>query len=139
MAFPKFGNVLVMAAGLALLVWSVYPPSSLVVDKSCNVVGFRPSVSEALFGRTFWNAQLDAAIEARQWQERLPAMLAKAKRDSEWSVSPIESRMTHLSDPTATEGSEAREKAEAEEQRQRLEAIAWLSSCEASFRARLQE
>ena len=137
MPLPRFVHASLLAAGLGLLVWGVLPPTSLVVDKSCEVAGFQASVSELIFGDRFWEAQIHAAVEARQWQERLPAMLEKAKRESD--VDGIESKMTRLSNREQSADPSTLEKIQAEEQRQRMEEMAWLSSCEAIFRTRLQK
>ena len=131
-------NILLLLGGVAVFLWATLPPQKVAFDRTCEIKGLQAHVSETLHGGRFWRAQLDAAIKARQWQERLPAEMAHWRDGNGDTATPLESKMSRLSSEEPRDAA-AQQEAEAAEQRQRLGEIAWLTTCENAIRARLED
>lgn len=137
MASSRQTNLAFLLGAAAVLYWATLPPHSVAFDRACEIRGMQAHVSAAIHGDSFWQAQAEAAVAARQWQERLPAAVARAKEDLGANASGIEARMTRLSNPDPGSAAE-QEKADAASQRLRLQEIAWLTSCESAMRTRMR-
>jgi hypothetical protein len=131
-------NILLLLGGVAVFMWVTLPPQKIAFDRACEAKGMQAHVSELLHGDSFWEAQLDAAIKARQWQERLPAAMGHWRDDGGDTATALESKMSRLSSDEPRDAA-AQQEAEAAAQRQRLGEIAWLTTCESAIRARLQD
>jgi len=129
-------NLLLLALGIALVYWTTKPDENIAFDRSCNVIGLRATISEAIYGKSFWEIQLASTDEALEWLERAPA--ADLREREGQSRNPVEQRMTRLSDK---QGTTAEEQAAAKEQEQkdRFDQMAWLTSCDAVIRLKLNQ
>ena len=63
MAKSQRWNILLLVLGLFLVYWTTKPDDHIAFDRSCNIVGMRAELSEAIYGDAFWHKQLDAADE----------------------------------------------------------------------------
>lgn len=135
MAKSQLWNVLLLVLGLFLVYWTTKPDDHIAFDRACNVVGMRAQLSEAIYGDAFWRLQLSAADELISWLQRAPAAAQREKDSREHNL--FEERMTRLSDSKAsTPEEQAAEQARL--QKERFDQIAWLTSCDAMIRMRLQ-
>jgi hypothetical protein len=136
MAKSQRWNILLLVLGVFLVYWTTTPDDHIAFDRSCNVVGMRAKLSEAIYGDEFWQLQLASADELLGWLQRAPAAEEHEKDNREHNL--FEERMTRLSDSHASDP-EAQEAEKARLQKERFDQIAWLASCDAAIRVRLHQ
>jgi hypothetical protein len=129
-------NLLLLVLGIFLVYWTTKPDDHIAYDRSCRVVGIRAEISEAIYGGEFWKLQLSSTDELLGWLQRAPAAEEHEKDNREHNL--FEERMTRLSDSHASMPEEQEAEA-ARLQKERFDQIAWLSSCDAVIRMKLQQ
>ncbi|GHU05746.1 hypothetical protein FACS1894205_6220 [Alphaproteobacteria bacterium] len=122
-----------VTAALLLLWWASAPPEEVVLDSGCKASGLRNILSSSIHSRDFWSGQL-ALLRAKQ--SELSRLSGGGDQDLNF-VNPIEKRMSALSQGSAADPQQ-RELFEQEQQRRRLEFMAWLSKCESVASGKLR-
>jgi len=114
-------------AGICFVTWSLVPPSSISLNRSCQPAGFRATVSSTFVRDAFWRKQREALDD-----ERYQLLdLVNNGEPQQTPSSGIEGRMDRLSgrEQSAADVQE-RKKALLEKRKQeRLERLSWLIAC----------
>ena len=108
---------------VALAYWVTLPPDRIVLDNSCAPRDIPAQLSEMFYGASFWQAQQTAVAEEFRQFAALSSLAERAKGERKDEESRIESKMTRLSDREGAGGSSG------QEQRARMERLAWLAKC----------
>ena len=146
MADTRLRDALVLAGGLALFFWATLPPDKVAFNDDCDAVGGPASFSAAIYRRSFWRAQLDAAVAERNDLLTQPARRARnedeEKREARENPAREEKmmRLSREQEQQEADASDAykREQHEAALQSARLKRIAMLMRCEAVIADRLR-
>lgn len=137
MRLTKYSAFLPILAGLLLFWWASMPPRDIVLNNSCEAAGLRNSLSATLYGKSFWQGQLDLIRSNRDELARLPAQLDRLGNQNQNTVSPIEKKLSMLSQGGNADAQQ-RELTEQVQQRRRLELLGWLNKCEAAMMEKLR-
>jgi hypothetical protein len=142
MANFRMKETLVLAGCAALFFWAVLPPDKVSLDESCQPSGGPAAFSAAIYGSTFWQAQLDAVIQERNDLLTQPARRARAEMELEREMREnpaLEERMMRLSrEQNRVDDKIEKERREAAAQSARLKRVAWLMQCEAEIAQKLK-
>ncbi len=108
----------------------------MAVDRGCAPVDVQASLSAFIYRSHFWRGQLKAiAAEIQQLQD-LPAAVERAREEARTTMTPIEQRMSRLSEQEGSTPAE-RERIERDQENARLSRIALLARCEQEIAGRI--
>ncbi|CAA7612208.1 hypothetical protein [Magnetospirillum sp. SS-4] len=135
-------DMLILAGGAALFFWAVLPPDKVALDESCQPSGGPAAFSAAIYGDSFWKAQLAAVTRERDDLLTQPARRARADMELEREMREnpsLEERMMRLSrEQNRVDDRVEKERREAAAQSARLKRVAWLMQCEAEIAWKLK-
>ncbi len=115
-------------AVLAVVLWSIIPPSSIALNEACRPSGLHASISAMISSDAFWSNQRDALDEERY---DLLSLQNNGEANSK-ETSGIEQRMERMSDrdqQRATEIQERKRVLQEKRKMERLERLGWLIKC----------
>lgn len=143
MAAVRMKDAVILAAGLGICFWATLPPDKVAFDEACEPAGGPASFSAVIYGKSFWRAQLEAAIAERNDLLTQPARRARnaAEIEREARENPaLEEKMMRLSrEQGRIDDRVERERHEAALQSARLKKVAWLMGCEGIIAQKLAE